>query len=200
MKGRVALEEGDPMQPPNPSLPPTQSAWPSDRTAGPTAGLVYAGFGVRLGALIIDLIVLGIVGSAISSLFGLGFLGFYGWDWRDISFWRFNLLGGAWLAWVVIQAVVSGSYFVYGWTHWGASFGQRLLNLQVLNDADGSMLRQDVAIRRWAFITVPVVGSLPGMGLLVALYQLYLAYTTNRDPNKQGWHDHQCGTVVVRPR
>ncbi len=188
------------MDAPNQSVPPTGSPWPVQGRPGPTAGLAYAGFGVRLGALIIDLIIVGIINSAVSNLFGLGTLGFAGWDPRDVTAFRLHLFGGAWFAWLIVQAVVSGAYFVYGWTHWGASLGQRILGLQVLKDADGSMINQDTAIRRWALITVPVIGSIPPISALVALYWLYLAWTTANDPNKQGFHDKQCGTVVVQPR
>lgn len=182
----------------NPPVPPAQSPWPADPRPGPMAGLIYAGFGVRLGALIIDLIVVGIINSAISGVLGLGPRGFYGVDWTHPDFWQFGFFAPSWFASVVVQAIVSGAYFVYGWTHWSATFGQRILNLRVLMNADGSMLAQDVAIKRWALVTVPIVGSLPPFGFLVFLYQLYLAYSTYQDPAKRGFHDYQTGTVVVQ--
>jgi uncharacterized RDD family membrane protein YckC len=93
---------------------------------------------------------------------------------------------------------VSGVYFVGLWTRNGATVGQLLFGLEVRNAVDGARLGQDQAIRRWAFLTVPVLSSLPALGLFVFLYQLYLLITTSNDPAKQGFHDRQCGTVVVR--
>lgn len=182
--------------PPPPAPPgPPSAGW--GRQRGPAPGLIYAGLGVRLVAWIIDAVIVGLVGSVIAGALGLGFIGFNGADWRDLAFWNFRSFGGAWFAWLVVQAVISGAYFVYSWTRLGATLGQRFMNLHVHNDADGGLLTQDQAIRRWALLVVPLVGSLPGLGLLVFLYQLYLGWTTTQDPYKRGFHDHQSGTVVV---
>ncbi len=166
--------------------------------AGPAPGLIYAGFGIRLVALIVDFLVIGAIGGLVADILGLGFIGLWGADWRDLAFWHVRYLGGTWLAWLVLQALISGAYFVYSWTHWSATPGQRLMNLQVRMDNNGSQPSQDVAIKRWALLTVPIVGNLPVFGFLVFVYQLYLAWTTSHDPNKQGFHDQRCGTVVVR--
>ncbi len=177
--------------------PATPSSWPAP-PPGPAAGLVYAGFGVRLVALIVDFLIIGFIGSVLAGLFGLGLIGFYGTDWTSGNYFRLNV-GGAWLAWVLVQAAVGGVYFVWTWRTWNATVGQRLFRLQVRNAADGEPITLEQAVRRWVLLTVPVVGSLPGIGVLVFLYQLFLAYTTYSDTAKQGFHDKQCRTVVVRP-
>ncbi len=184
---------GPPAAPPG---PPAAGSRPS--APGPAAGLAYATVGVRLVAYIIDGIILGVIDGTLGALFGIGFLFSYGFDvFRPGRLFDFAL-GGGFLAYVLLAAAVSGVYFVYTWTRNGASVGQSLLNLEVRNAADGARLTQDQAIRRWAFLTVPIVSALPGVGGLVFIYQLFLAYTVSTDPAKQGFHDKQVGSVVVR--
>lgn len=184
--------------PPQPPRPPAGTA-ARGRGRGPAPGLVYAGVGVRLVAWIIDAVLVGLLSGLAAVGLGITFLtvpGFHGLDLGSLAFWRVDY-GAARLTLVIVEAAISGAYFVYGWTRWGATLGQRFLNLQVRNDADGALLTTDQALKRWALLTVPLIGSLPGLGFFVLLYQLYLAWTTSEDPNKQGFHDRQCGTVVV---
>ena len=35
-------------------------------------------------------------------------------------------------------------------------------------------------------------------GLVSLAYLIYLLYTTNSDPKRQGFHDHYANTVVVK--
>lgn len=175
---------------------PSPAPMPTPSHAGPAPGLVYGGFGVRLVALIIDGIILGLISGAVSSLLGIGVVGWYGVG-PDVFRLGFGF-GAAWLVYVLVNAAVSGAYFVYTWTHGNATPGQRIMSLEVRNAADGTPMSQDQAIKRWIFLTLPLVNSIPGLGILVALYNLFLAYTTYADPSKQGFHDKQVGTVVVR--
>jgi len=165
---------------------------------GPAPGLEYGGFGVRLAALIIDGIILALISGAVSSLLGIGFVGWYGVG-PDLFRFGFGFgFGAAWLTYVLVNAAVSGAYFVYTWTRGNATPGQRVLGLEVRNAVDGKPMSQDQAIKRWIFLTLPLVNSIPGLGILVALYNVFLAYSTYTDPNGQGFHDKQVGTVVVR--
>jgi uncharacterized RDD family membrane protein YckC len=138
-------------------------------------------------------------------MLGLGWLGWGGMEWPGPDgfdgfggFLGWGALGASWFVWVLVTAAISGLYFVGLWTRNGASFGQMLFDLQVRNAADGARLTQDQAIRRWAFLTVPVLASLPALGFLVLLYQIYLLISTSSDDAKQGFHDKQAATVVVR--
>jgi uncharacterized RDD family membrane protein YckC len=159
--------------------------------AGPAPGVSYADLVTRIIAAIIDGVIIGvlfwiiaIVGTVISVGIGMGLL--------------IGLLFG--LIWAAVTAV----YFVYGWTKMRASFGQKFLNLETVNAADGATLTQNQAIRRWAFLWGPVaIGyAIPIIGILIvmlgALYQLYLLYTISQSPKRQGYHDLQAGTVVVK--
>lgn len=169
---------------------------------GPAPGLEYGTVGVRLVAYIIDVVILGAMSGAARGLLGLGWLSWGGMEWPGANgfdgFFGWGALSAAWFAWVLITAAISGLYFVGLWTRNAASLGQMLLGLEVRNAADGARPTQDQAIRRWAFLTVPVISSIPALGLLVFLYQLYLLISTSSDPAKQGFHDRQAETVVVR--
>ncbi len=186
--------------PPPPSgswqAPPPPSGGPnfqqSQVEAGPAPGITYADTVNRVIAAVIDGVILWIIsvvlvmiGGAIAlAVGGLGLL--------------VTLFFG------LIFAVVNAVYFVYGWTTMRASFGQKFLNLETVNAADGGTLTQNQAIRRWAFLFGPwAVGAIiPIIGLfielLAALYVLYLLYTVTQSPKRQGYHDIQAGTVVVK--
>jgi uncharacterized RDD family membrane protein YckC len=175
---------------------------------GPAPGLEYGTAGVRLVAYIIDGLILGAISGAIAGVLGLGVLGWFGMDMGRPGNMFGNGFGGgflgagffglAWFAWIAIVTIVSGLYFVGLWMRNGATVGQMLFNLEVRNAADGTRIGQEQAIRRWAFLTVPVLTSLPALGLLVFIYQVYLLISTSNDPAKQGFHDKQAATVVVR--
>jgi uncharacterized RDD family membrane protein YckC len=174
-------------------------AMPAPVERGPAPGLVYGSAAIRVVAWIIDGLIIAAIDAAVGAVLGLGFVGWGGLRLGGAGpFPWLNGIGVGWLVWVTAVTVVSGVYFVGLWTRSGATLGQLLLSLEVRNAADGSRMTQDQAIRRWAFLTVPVISSLPGLGLLVFLYQVFLLYTTANDPAKQGFHDKQAGTVVVR--
>ena len=170
--------------------------------AGPAPGITYADTVQRVIAYIIDVIIFFIVGvviigAIVASIFATGGIGL-------------GLVG------VVVLGVVSlaGSaiYFIYTWTAMRATIGQRVLGLETVNAADGATLTMDQAVKRWAYLFGPsavgqvlgysgstalgVLGSL--IGLLAFLYQLYLLYTVTQDPRRQGFHDKQAGSVVVK--
>jgi hypothetical protein len=104
---------------------------------------------------------------------------------------------------------------VWGWTNptMRASLGQKALNLQTVNAADGATLTREQAIRRWgwlygvfvlASVCQMVLGttSLGFLGSLISLatfaYFVYLIWTTSKDAKRQGYHDIQAKTVVVK--
>ena len=161
--------------------------------AGPAPGVAYADLANRVIAFIIDAVILWFVNFLVGIIFiaigvaigaGLGLI--------------FGLLGG------IVSAGISAVYFIYGWTRMRASLGQKFLSLETVSAADGSTVTQDQAIRRWLFLyglyalgnIIPIVGLLV---LLVAVgYALYLLYTTSQSPKRQGFHDVQANTVVIK--
>jgi uncharacterized RDD family membrane protein YckC len=160
--------------------------------AGPAPGIVYADLVTRIIALVIDYLILFIPFVLISLV--LAFVSF-----------------GPFLA-SLIFAGASAGYFVYTWTKQRATYGQKFQKLECVNAADGATLTQEQAIRRWAFLFGPsalvtivtnfpiwaiaALGSL--LGLVVFGYLIYLLYSASQSPKRQGFHDVQAGTVVVK--
>jgi uncharacterized RDD family membrane protein YckC len=170
--------------------------------------VAYAGLGIRIGAYIIDVILLSIVGAflfiALGALFFTSVIGG-----NVLLALVFGVLLG------VANLVISAVYFIWGWTRpdMRASLGQRVLGLQVLNAADGATLTRDQAILRWAWLYgIFAVASavqfalngtdLSGLGSLVGLlsfaFWIFLIYTTYSSPKKQGYHDVKASTFVVK--
>jgi uncharacterized RDD family membrane protein YckC len=158
---------------------------------GPAPGVTYADLMTRVIAMIVDgvilwviNIVLIIIAGTIALTTGVGLV--------------ITLFFG--LIWAGVTLV----YYVYGWTRMRASFGQKFFNLETVNAADGATLTQPQAIRRWAFLwgpfalgaIIPILGAI--VSLLAVLYSLYLLYTVTQSPKRQGFHDLQSGTVVVK--
>ena len=157
---------------------------------GPAPGVTYADLVTRIIAAVIDYVILFVVNFILGAI--------------SIAI---AIAGGAWLFGIVfgvIFAVINAVYFVYGWTRMRASFGQKFLKLETVSATDGSTLTQDQAIRRWAFLygpwalgaIIPVVGFL--ITLLSYIYVLYLLYTVSQSAKRQGYHDVQAGTVVIK--
>ncbi|MDP2349705.1 MAG: RDD family protein [Chloroflexota bacterium] len=171
---------------------------PAPVAAGPAPGVVYADLMARIFAAVIDGVILWVVWAVVAGVV-LGSL-------LLSSGFGMVLVVGVVLG--VIWAVGTAAYFVYTWTTMRASPGQKILKLETVSAADGATLTRDQAIKRWAFLFGPtaaatvlsnilgLVGSL--LGLLALGYIIYLAYTISQDAKRQGFHDVQAGTVVVK--
>jgi uncharacterized RDD family membrane protein YckC len=167
--------------------------------AGPAPGIVYADLVTRVIAFIIDEVILFVAYLVVASILLTALF----------------FSGGGFLVGAIVGAVLllvgSAIYFVYTWTRLRASIGQRVLGLETVNAADGATLTQEQALRRWAFLFGP--GALATafgysssgagiLGLLISLastvYLIYLLYSASQDAKRQGFHDKQAGTVVVK--
>lgn len=174
--------------------------------AGPAPGIAYADLVTRVVAYIIDAILLGILSALIFIVLGAIII-------------TSLLTGGvilAFIGFVILAAfslLASAIYFIYTWTSMRASPGQKILNLETVRAADGATLTREQAIRRWAFLFGPsavgtvaqlalgaseiaILGTL--ISLLVLGYTIYLLYTASQSPKRQGYHDVQAGTVVIK--
>jgi uncharacterized RDD family membrane protein YckC len=165
---------------------------------GPAAGIEYAELPIRIGAYIVDAVILFVCYAVVASILV-----------------TLLVISGAWfITWVitaVLYAAASAIYFIWSWTNLRASPGQKILNLETVRASDGATLDADVAIRRYLYLfgpfllaqifsfggfAVPLLGSL--VGLLSLVYAIWLLYTVSQSPKRQGFHDVQAGTVVVR--
>jgi uncharacterized RDD family membrane protein YckC len=172
---------------------------PAEVAAGPAPGVAYADLTTRIIAYIIDVIILAIASAIVAAV--IAAVGFASGGFAGL------LLAGVI---ILILSVVGGLiYFVYTWTNMRASPGQKVLNLQVVSEKDGSTLTQNQAITRYLYMFAPgfvaglasqYIGGLLGLILSFVglVWTIYLLYTTANDPKRQGFHDKQAGSVVVK--
>jgi uncharacterized RDD family membrane protein YckC len=202
----AAREAAPPVEAAPPSAPAASSpAWVSTITSSQTvagpAGMAYADVPSRLFAYIIDAIVMAVGFGILYAIFGGLFIG--------SALAGFGFMTFVWfVVMLLIYAAGSAIYFIYTWTKMRGSPGQRVLGLETLNAADGAVLTQPQAIRRWLFLFGPFVLAqvasfmLGGLGTLLGLltfgYALYLLYSAANSPSRQGFHDVQASTVVVK--
>ncbi len=171
---------------------------PAPVAAGPAPGVAYADLTNRIIAAVIDGVILWVVWAVVAGvvLSGIALSGGFG----------MLLIVGVVLG--VIWAVGTAAYFVYTWTTMRASPGQKILKLETVNAGDGATLTRDQAIKRWAFLFGPtaaatvlsnVIGLVGTLLSLAALgYIIFLVYTISKDSRRQGFHDVQASTVVVK--
>jgi uncharacterized RDD family membrane protein YckC len=182
---------------PAPAAPQVQAAAVE---AGPAPGVAYADTVNRVVAYILDAILFFVVGVLLLSIIVLAIFSGGG---------VIALIGTVIIA--VLSLLGSAVYFIYTWTHMRGSLGQRALGLETVNAADGATLTQNQAIKRWAYMFGPTalgaaLGYAPGalgaigsiIGLLAFFYQIYLLYSVTQSTKRQGYHDVQAGTVVVK--
>ncbi len=179
-----------------------------DAVAGP-AGTTYADVPSRIGAFIIDVLILFVVGMVLSLILNaivpVVQVNPNARSFADLV--TFNPIG------VLVQGIaglaVSAAYFVFTWTNpqWRASVGQRALGMQVGNEADGAAVTVNQAVVRWALLFGPqtlasFLYGVPTIGMLISLlalvWAIVLLVTTAQSPTKQGLHDRYARTVVIR--
>jgi uncharacterized RDD family membrane protein YckC len=97
-------------------------SWAKQVQVGPAPGLAFGGFWLRVGAYIIDVILLGIVGSILSLVLGVA---------------------GQAMAGLIFMV-----YFIALWGTAGQTIGMMLLGLHVVRDVDGGKIRWGTAVLR----------------------------------------------------
>jgi uncharacterized RDD family membrane protein YckC len=166
---------------------------------GPAPGLQYAGFGPRLGAYLLDGLILAIPAGTVAVLALLPQI-------RDaidkanngqtVSNSAFSL--PAWAS--LVLGAIGLLYFTGQWALWGRTIGMRAARCRVVSAADGGIPTLEQATRRGVFFWGPsFVAWIPVVGQLAAGLALVGMLLAFGDPRKQGWPDKFAGTFVVRP-
>lgn len=158
------------------SQPPTgtwQAAPPVQR--GPAAGVLYAGFWIRVVAWIIDGIAIGILTSAFAPVLGAGPM-------VGVDGSRFELDYGA----NALGGLIGLVYFVGLWSWRAQTLGMMPFRLWVLRADDGGRIDVVQALLRYVGLIISFAVLLLGV--------IWVAF----DDSKQGWHDKLARTVVVR--
>jgi uncharacterized RDD family membrane protein YckC len=144
--------------------------------AGPTAGLVYAGFWVRVLAFIIDGIALGILTAALAPLFGVGMM-------FDTTANRFEFD----YAYSGLNTLLGLVYFIGFWAWRGQTVGMMPFNMRVVSAESGERIDVVRGLLRYVGLIISFAVILIGV--------IWVAF----DGRKQGWHDKMANTLVVRP-
>jgi uncharacterized RDD family membrane protein YckC len=182
---------------------PPPGAWaPPVQTPGVP---VFASFGRRFGALLIDGIGLGIVALVIAAAINLPGTAV---QTTTASGQTSSVMvtNSGWSS--VLMAVLSAAYAIGLWVSSGATLGQRALGLHVYGAEGPRPLTVDRAAIRWfllfgvLYLVGAIVVAAPDAAGVVGLVQLVwvivLAVTTYQSPTKQGLHDKYAGSLVVR--
>ena len=166
--------------PPPPAAAPAPSSWETPPlVAGPAPGYEFGGFGERLIAYIVDILIVTALIIAIAIVGGL----IVGAGAASGS----GLLAGAGAIILILALlIVPFAYFPYFWAKSGQTPGMKALNLRVVRDSDGGPISGGQAVLRL-------------IGYWVSSLVLYLGYIwIFIDSRRRGWHDLIAGTVVVK--
>jgi uncharacterized RDD family membrane protein YckC len=94
--------------------------------------------------------------------------------------------------------VVRGAYLVYGWSAAGATPGQQALGLRIADARSGGRLSVGRSLVRWLVSELPGIGLLLGVAILFWFAAIVLSIVRNRE--RRGFHDVAAGSVVLRQR
>jgi uncharacterized RDD family membrane protein YckC len=165
-------------------------------------GPVIASVGRRIGAIILDVILVAIVAGIIGVTAGLeGFKAT-----TTDSGGSYQVTNSGWSA--ALSLIISALYCIGSWVAMGGTPGQRILGLYVYSASAPKALAVDAAAIRWflLFGVTYLVGAVAVaakdaaglLGLLQLGWIIVLLVTTIQSPMKQGLHDKYAKSVVVK--
>jgi uncharacterized RDD family membrane protein YckC len=137
-----------------------------------------AGLGVRIGARLLDVLLVAIPVSIVLAILGVG-AGFGAEGWISSA----------------ILSLLWFGYFVWFESNRGATLGKRLLNLRVVG-AGGGNPPMDVAAKRNVWMLFGLIPWIGGLLSLIAVIVIIVTVASN--PENRGYHDTFAGTAVVR--
>jgi uncharacterized RDD family membrane protein YckC len=138
--------------------------------------LEYAGFWVRVGASVIDsVLVICLVYPVLVSV--------YGWGYFDRP-----MLAPSGLTDILVSYVLPAAAIIAFWISRQATPGKMALQLRVVDAKTGGTLTIGQSLIRYVGYYVSAIPLFIGF--------IWVAF----DPRKQGWHDKLANTVVIRSR
>lgn len=174
-------------QPPSgqpPSGQPPQAWQPPEPVPGPAPGIEFGDPGPRLVAYIVDVIIVGVVTTAVALAWVILAAVSGGLGNNTIS------AGAGFGLFVMILAImaISLGYFPWFWARDAATPGMKMMGLLVVRDADGGPISGGQAILR--LIGYVISGMVFYLGFVWILI----------DKRRRGWYDLIAGTVVIKRR
>jgi uncharacterized RDD family membrane protein YckC len=164
------------------------------------------GFGIRLGATVIDIVFLGVINIILGFIFLGGFVANFGMPSRS-SATLAAAHAGAFLIYSLLVAAIALAYFTTE-IFMAASPGHTLLKLKITRE-DGSPADQQTLIKRFCIRRAPQILALltviPLLGLLIGLVNIVVSivivvscFMTLR-VSRLALHDEWSGTAVYGP-
>jgi uncharacterized RDD family membrane protein YckC len=151
--------------------PPPPPAGYMPQPMGMATAANYGGFWIRVIAYVIDAVLLGIVAGVIDAIFRVN---------------PSDPTSGAYGAAEAVSLLISLAYFAGMWTYQGATLGQRIFGLRVVDANTGQRIQLGKAALRWVGLLVSFLVCFIGV--------IWVAF----DGRKQGWMDKIAGTLVLR--
>lgn len=130
----------------------------------------YGGFWIRVVAYIIDAIILGVVNGAVDAVLHA--------NPGDPNASGNGIAG-------LLNFIIAGAYFAGFWTAWGASLGQRIFGLRVVDANTMQPITAGKAVLRYIGLFIAFAVCFIGV--------IWVAF----DARKQGWADKIASTLVV---
>jgi uncharacterized RDD family membrane protein YckC len=131
----------------------------------------YGGFWIRVVAYIIDGVILGIVNAIIDAVLQVN---------------PQNPQSATYGVALVLEILISLAYFAGLWTYMGATLGQRIFRLRVVDANTGQPISLGKAVLRWVGLVISFIVCFIGV--------IWVAF----DSRKQGWADKIAGTLVLQ--
>ncbi|HSW42066.1 MAG TPA: RDD family protein [Patescibacteria group bacterium] len=172
-----------------------QPTWQTPpESAGPAPGIQFAGHGARLGAFILDAILVSVFVTAFALVLTLVLFGSLEWSVDasgDVVFGDTAAAAGSILlavAGFTLISILALLYFPLSWARGGQTPGMRVTGIRVVSDRDGSRIGWGAAILR-----------LIGWWISAAAFYFGFAWILI-DSRRRGWHDLIAGTCVISTR
>jgi len=162
--------------------------------AGPAPGVQFAGHGARLGAYILDAILVGVVTTALLLLLMIPLFGSIQVSVDasgEVSFGDAGAAAasiGMFMLGTLLIGILAMLYFPFFWARGGATPGMKVAGIRVVRDRDGSRIGWGTAILR-----------LIGWWVSAAVFYLGFIWILI-DSRRRGWHDLIAGTCVISSR
>jgi uncharacterized RDD family membrane protein YckC len=135
----------------------------------------YVGFWPRVGAMIIDSILIAIVTfPLLTVIYGSAY-----WNTEGLVKGPADFL----ISWVLPAVAI-----IWLWVETGQTPGKMAIGARIVDAETGRDLTISKAMLRY-------------LGYFMSMFVIFIGYIwVGFDPKKQGWHDHIAGTVVIRKR
>jgi uncharacterized RDD family membrane protein YckC len=179
---------GVPHLPPPPAAPPGYTAWTPNLGA---TSVSFASWWGRVGAFLLDLLVLLVPSIVINALFGFGANGWSGFGFSPNARSVIDEVGaGRYLAATLLNTAVGVGYYVYFHGKSGQTVGKKIVGIRVVGAQDGQAIGYSRAAGRY-LVQIPI-------SLLICIGPFLNYLWPLWDQRKQTWHDKAARSVVVK--